>query len=92
MFNTLQSPDGLLEQLRVDLSHQVGIYLSKLVKAELSEHLGREPYERSGKHTLEALDWEKYFSYGNALEVNTCRESTKIFTLLHAYQWLIILH
>ena len=25
MFNTLQSPDGLLEQLRVDLSHQGGI-------------------------------------------------------------------
>ena len=47
MFNTLQSPDGLLEQLRVDLSHQVGIYLSKLMKAELSEHLGRKPYERS---------------------------------------------
>ena len=29
MFNTLQSPDELLEQLRVDFSHQVGIYLSK---------------------------------------------------------------
>ena len=25
MFNTLQSPDGLLELLRVDFSHQVGI-------------------------------------------------------------------
>ena len=63
MFNTLESPYGLLEQLRVDFSHQVGIYLSKLMKAELSEHLGREPYERRGNPTLEALDWEKYFSY-----------------------------
>ena len=48
MFNTLQSPHELLELLRVDFSTQVGIYLSKLMKAELSEHLGREPYERSG--------------------------------------------
>ena len=48
MFNTLQSSDELLELLRVDFSNQVGIYLSKLMKAELSEHLGREPYERSG--------------------------------------------
>ena len=45
MFNTLQSPDGLLELLRVDFSDQVGIYLSKLMMAERSEHLGREPYE-----------------------------------------------
>ena len=29
MFNTLQSPDEWLELLRVDFSHQVGIYLSK---------------------------------------------------------------
>jgi len=29
MFNTLQSPDELLELLRVDFSNQVGIYLSK---------------------------------------------------------------
>ena len=48
MFNSLQSPPELLELLRVDFSNQVGIYLSKLMKAELSEHLGREPYERSG--------------------------------------------
>ncbi len=48
MFNTLQSPHELLERLRVDFSNQVGIYLSKLMKAELSEHLGREPYERIG--------------------------------------------
>ena len=48
MFNSLQSPHELLELLRVDFSNQVGIYLSKLMKAELSEHLGREPYERSG--------------------------------------------
>ena len=50
MFNSLQSPHELLELLRVDFSNQVGIYLSKLMKAELSEHLGREPYERSGNH------------------------------------------
>ena len=29
MFNTLQSPDEWLELLRVDFSHQVGIYFSK---------------------------------------------------------------
>ena len=56
MFNTLQSPDELLELLRVDLSNQVGIYLSKLMKEELSEHLRREPYDRSGNPTLEALN------------------------------------
>ena len=48
MFNTLQSPDGLLEQLRVDLSHQVGVYLSKLMKAELSEHLDGSPMSEAG--------------------------------------------
>ncbi len=52
MFNTLQSPDEWLELLRVEISHQVSIYLSKFMKAELSEHLGREPYERSGNPTL----------------------------------------
>ena len=51
MFNSLQSPDELLELLRVDFSNQVGIYLSQLMKAELSEHLGREPYERSGSYS-----------------------------------------
>ena len=29
MFNTLQSPDEWLELLRMDLSNQVGVYLSK---------------------------------------------------------------
>ena len=29
MFNTLQSPDELLELLQVDFSHQVGLYHSK---------------------------------------------------------------
>ena len=41
IFNSLQSPDELLELLRVDLREQVGIYLSNLMKAELSEHLVR---------------------------------------------------
>ncbi len=48
MFNTLQSPDEWLELLRVDFSHQVGIYLSKLMKAELSEHLDGSPMSEAG--------------------------------------------
>ena len=36
LFNSLQSPDEWLELLRVDFNNQVGIYLSKLIKAELS--------------------------------------------------------
>jgi len=49
LFKNLQSPDELFELLRVDLRDQVGDYLSAMMKAELTDHLGRVPYERTNK-------------------------------------------
>ncbi len=46
LFNQLQSPDGLFSLLRLDVREQIGGYLSELMKAELSDFLGREKYER----------------------------------------------
>ena len=58
MFNTLQSPDELLELLRVDFNHQVGVYLSKLMKAELSEHLDGSPMSEAGTWRERELSME----------------------------------
>lgn len=46
LFNQLQSPDELFSLLRLDVREQIGGYLSELMKAELTDFLGREKYER----------------------------------------------
>ncbi|WP_457577813.1 IS256 family transposase [Desulfomarina sp.] len=47
IFNEIQQqPESLFEMIRVDLRQTVGEYLSSIMKAEMSNFLGREPYER----------------------------------------------
>jgi len=41
-----QSPEKLFEMIRVDVRESVGRYLSEMMNVELSDFLGREPYER----------------------------------------------
>lgn len=46
-FNEIQQqPQKLYEMIRFDIQETVGEYLSALIKAELTNFLGREPYER----------------------------------------------
>lgn len=48
IFKQLQAqPERLLEMIRVDISENVGQYLSKLMDMELSHFLGREWYEHA---------------------------------------------
>jgi putative transposase len=50
IFNIIhEEPSKIIELLRVDIKENVGRYLSELMKIELSNFLGREPYERSDK-------------------------------------------
>ena len=45
VFNELQAQPGkLFEMIRVEIREEIGDYLSKMMKVELSEFLGREPY------------------------------------------------
>jgi putative transposase len=41
-----ETPEKLFEMIRVDLRESVGRYLSEMMNVELSDFLGREPYER----------------------------------------------
>ena len=54
IFNEIQrQPQKLFEMIRFDIQETVGEYLSALIKAELTNFLGREPYERgcgAGNH------------------------------------------
>lgn len=48
IFNEIQQqPQKLFEMIRFDIQETVGEYLSALIKAELTNFLGREPYERA---------------------------------------------
>jgi len=47
IFKGLQErPEGILEMLGIDIKASIGRYLTELMKVELSDFLGREPYER----------------------------------------------
>ena len=53
VFNIINEHAGkIFELLRFSINQRVGDYLSELMKAELTEHLGREPYEHveGGEH------------------------------------------
>lgn len=41
-----ETPEKLFDMIRVDLRESVGRYLSEMMNVELSDFLGREPYER----------------------------------------------
>ena len=41
-----EQPEQLFEMIRTDVKQSVGHYLSELMNVELSEFLGRKPYER----------------------------------------------
>jgi putative transposase len=48
LINTVHSPEQLFEIIRLDVREVVGNYLGQLVEAELTQHLGRGPYQRIG--------------------------------------------
>ena len=39
-------PERIFKMMRSEIRHSVGKYLNKLMKVELAEYLGRQPYER----------------------------------------------
>ena len=41
-----QNPEQIFEMIRLDVREMVGRYLSEMMNAELTDFLGREPYER----------------------------------------------
>jgi|GEM_PF-1300286 len=48
IFNAIQKkPEALFEMIRLDLQQTVGEYLSAIMHAEMTQLLGREPYERA---------------------------------------------
>ncbi len=48
IFKEIQTqPEKLFDLIRLDVRGVVGEYLSKLMNAELTHFLGREPYERA---------------------------------------------
>jgi len=48
VFKAIQTqPERLFEIMRVEIREKLGEYFSELMKVELSNHLGREPYERA---------------------------------------------
>ena len=52
IFKEIQKqPEKVFEMIRVEIRKSVGRYLSKMMEMELTDFLGRKPYER-GKGTL----------------------------------------
>lgn len=50
IFKAIQTqPDQLFDLIRADIRQSVGQYLSEMMQVELTQFLGREPYERSGE-------------------------------------------
>jgi len=41
-----KEPEQLFEMIRTDIKESVGRYLTALMEAELTQFIGREPYER----------------------------------------------
>lgn len=44
-------PESLFEMIRTDVREAVGRYLSEMMKTELTQFLGRSPYERGGEES-----------------------------------------
>lgn len=50
IFKAIQTqPDQLFDLIRADIRQSVGQYLSEMMQVELTQFLGREPYERTGE-------------------------------------------
>jgi hypothetical protein len=48
LFKQIQTqPEQLFDLIRTDIRHSVGQYLSEMMQVELTQFLGREPYERT---------------------------------------------
>jgi putative transposase len=48
LFKEIQTqPAQLFDLIRADLRHSVGQYLSEMMQVELTQFLGRAPYERT---------------------------------------------
>jgi putative transposase len=45
-----EQPEKVFEMIRVDMRETVGQYLTQLMRAELTDFLGRQPYERNQEH------------------------------------------
>ena len=43
-----EKPTKLFEMMELNIQKQVGNYLSKLMDLELTDYLGRKPYQRTG--------------------------------------------
>ncbi len=66
-----QQPESLFEMIRVDLRQTVGDYLTSIMKAEMNNFLGREPYERrGGKANHRNGSYERKFALKGVGEVN----------------------
>jgi putative transposase len=65
-----QQPEKLFEMIRSDIQKTAGEYLSSLIKAELTNFLGREPYERvPGKDNPRNGSYTRRFTLKNIGEV-----------------------
>ena len=71
VFNIInEHPGKIFELLRLSINQRVGDYLSELMKAELTEHLGREPYERvEGESNHRNGNYERRFTMKGIGEV-----------------------
>jgi len=50
VFNKIQEqPEKILEMVKADMPQAMGGYLSEIMRLELTEYLGRQPYERTDK-------------------------------------------
>lgn len=71
VINSLQRrPEKLFEMMRIDIREQVSQYLSSLMEAELSAHLGRGKYERTeGPKNHRNGSYERKYTIKNIGEV-----------------------
>jgi putative transposase len=95
IYNILhERPDRLFELLRIAINKDVGDYLSALMKVELTDHLGREPYERiAGEKNHRNGSYERHFTLKGIgeVKVNVPRDragdfSTKVLPRSKQYE------
>lgn len=65
-----ENPCGIFEMLRVNIKETLGVYLTKLMHGELTDFLGREPYERvEGESNHRNGSYERRFTIKGIGEV-----------------------
>jgi putative transposase len=66
-----EQPEKLFEMIRFDIRETAGQYLTAMMNAELSNFLGREPYERSpGEPNHRNGSYDRNFTLKGIGEVN----------------------